>query len=1621
MKRVRGSAITWAVCILSLSVTATLWAADWPAYRHDSARSGVTTEQLKAPLHLQWIHASRHPCPAWPEPGKEMHRMPFDYGYQVAVANGLVYFGSSADDKVYALDAATGQERWSFFTGAPVRFAPVVSGDRVFVASDDGRLYCLSAAEGELLWKMRGGPRDDQLFGNERLISRWPLRSGVLVEDGTVYFAAGMWPSEGVYVYAVRAADGQIIWKNDSSGSIYMKLPHPGAEAIAGVAPQGDLLLSGDILLVPTGRSIPAAFDRRTGRFLYYRPAQDLRHGGTWVMVAQGLFFCESHPGGPDIDVRLGEAPPAPGDGLRVWDSRTGRARLTIGRKHRAVASDDTLYVSGNGSLTAYDLKALLGGAKREQCVRWETPCDRTYELILAGQAVLAAGRGKATMFGADKGEVLWTGEVDGQARGLAVAEGRLLVSTTTGQIVCFGPEQVANPPTVAAKVVTAPYPDDELTKACAARAERILKETGIEEGYCLDFGAGDGRLAYELARRSKLTIYGIEPDAQKVAAARRALDAAGLYGVRVTIAQGSLAKLPHPSYFANLIVSGQGFPTGLQDRSAQELYRVLRPCGGVAYLAAPPLGKGASAQELQRWLRDAEVPAAEISAAPGGVTKIVRGKLPGAGDWTHQYADGGRSFCSPDQRVRWPLRLLWFGKPGPARIVSRHLRTSAPVSVNGRLFITGENCVIAVDAYNGRELWSTDLPRVGIRGVSSIGGNLVADQDSVYLAMGGVCFRLDAATGVIKHMYRLPVRTERYSLDQPQEFRLKVDEKHSGTVTLRKTAAGLEVSLVTQDPKATNPHREDRPQDGDSWELFFDFRPSDRRGGLYGPGAFQTIVVPATVEQTSPSWKPGAGPKHPAFGLTGTMSDTGTQTTVRLSWDEIGKLAGKQPADFAFGVALNSTDDGKKRADKFYKFANRDGYRLTYGWASFVLDPRRAAQPAGDADLLAAEQAVGLTWGYLSWFDDLVFGSLGIGKESQYIFALDKETGELRWIHQVEEAVIHNAIAMGEGRIFYVDRTSAQSAARRKRRGEPVTQKCALVALDATTGQTAWKVEQDVGAPTELAFSRGLVLATGGGTMAAYAAQDGKKLWSRPARPQRPPVIVGNTIYGQPYAYDLQTGEQKMRTHPLTGAQVPWTFNRAYGCGGVSAAPTMLFFRSGTHGFYDLAGDSGIHNFAGVRPGCWINIIAASGLVLIPEADSACTCAYNYQTSVALVPTSRNEDWSVFSAVTGRGRASHLAVNLGAPGDRRDDKGAIWLGFPRPSFPAAVPVALVTEMPLDAGYYRHNSDDILITGTKRPWLYASGCAGLRSGTFHLVLHEPVVALPTPQPPKIDGVLDDPCWDGQEPLTLTDGKQNREPRMSCLLRQDANALYLAFRCEAAKQDGKPVPWTRNARGEDASVWGDDSWELFLTDRKRAFYVQLGVSASGARFDGRYDYRKRPNMDRKWNGTWTSAVSVGPEVWSSEVAVPWETLSALGLNKDQVRVNIRATNRTGIGPAEVQLRYPGARGFGRCEYFADVSFEKLPQAEVKPYTVRLHFAELEDVKPGQRVFDVKLQGRVVLKDLDVVKEAGGRNIALIKEVKGIEAGEVLKIELIPKAKQLTPLSVPIISALELLEE
>src|SRR5262245_59101628 len=114
-----------AVLLFTLLLAQLALASNWPAYRHDLPRSAISQDQLSAALNLQWVFTPLHPPkPAWPMPGEETPRMHTDRALHVIVAGDTAYFGSSTDHQLYALEAATGNVRWTFFTEGPVRFEP---------------------------------------------------------------------------------------------------------------------------------------------------------------------------------------------------------------------------------------------------------------------------------------------------------------------------------------------------------------------------------------------------------------------------------------------------------------------------------------------------------------------------------------------------------------------------------------------------------------------------------------------------------------------------------------------------------------------------------------------------------------------------------------------------------------------------------------------------------------------------------------------------------------------------------------------------------------------------------------------------------------------------------------------------------------------------------------------------------------------------------------------------------------------------------------------------------------------------------------------------------------------------------------------------------------------------------------------------------------------------------------------------------------------------------------------------------------------------------------------------------------------------------------------------------
>jgi len=599
--QLRTLVVSFTTLILS---TGSLYAGDWPMFRADAARSGYSPDPLPAKLELLWTFRSRtRPAPAWPDSS----RVTFDLAFQPIIIGDTVVFGSSCEDTVVAIDARSGRLLWTFFTSGPVRFAPAGWRDRIFAASDDGWLYAIKIDDGSLLWKHRGGPNDRMCLGNERMISRWPARGGPVVTDDIVYYAAGIWPSDGIYLHALNARTGRGVWTNDSSGQMYMPQPHPGANANSGVPPQGYLLATDERLFAPTGRSVPAAFRRADGKFEYYLLQQNGSIGGSRALVADrfvvnsGCFLARDTG---NLAARAGRgvfsALPdgilrSTGDALLAYrwadlekpDRKGKLVRYRGLNQYRRVILEDASAQARRDESIVEKLPALgnlywtqVRFREIDESVPKQTGLERTlsqsrpdvealggevgpflatvyerrHEVIGAAGEAVCGGPDVVRIVNLDDGRIRWSRDVEGDAVGLAAANGMLVASTTRGVVYCFGSSK--RPAISVSRGPIPPAGNNDVDYAQAA--EEILSKSGITTGICLDLGCGTGELALELVRRSELHVIGIDSDPDNVDKARRLLDDAGVYGSRVSIHRGDPRKTPYPRNVANLIVSSR-------------------------------------------------------------------------------------------------------------------------------------------------------------------------------------------------------------------------------------------------------------------------------------------------------------------------------------------------------------------------------------------------------------------------------------------------------------------------------------------------------------------------------------------------------------------------------------------------------------------------------------------------------------------------------------------------------------------------------------------------------------------------------------------------------------------------------------------------------------------------------------------------------------------------------------------------------------------------------------------------------------------------------------------------------------------------------------------------------
>jgi outer membrane protein assembly factor BamB len=415
------------------------------------------------------------------------------------------------------------------------------------------------------------------------------------------------------------------------------------------------------------------------------------------------------------------------------------------------------------------------------------------------------------------------------------------------------------------------------------------------------------------------------------------------------------------------------------------------------------------------------------------------------------------------------------------------------------------------------------------------------------------------------------------------------------------------------------------------------------------------------------------------------------------------------------------------------------DGIYVAHGQGCLKLDPA-SGETVSELTLPPTEgQNEPQAWGYLGIYGDLLIaGASPIvfdgeqpmgrmdnwdGTSSKQIVAMDRQSGEVKWALESEYGFRHNAICAGGGKVFCVDRLPDAVVAKVQRRGEEVKMEPRLTALDVRSGEVLWSTTENVFG-TWLSYSEehDLLLQAGRRSrdmlgdeperrMICYRGADGTVVWDRDDQYGGPPLLHGDTIITQGQAFGLLDGEPRTRRNPLTGTELPWQFQRMYGCNTAVASQHLLTFRSGAAGFFDLAGDGGTGNLGGFKSGCTSNLIVANGVLNAPDYTRTCTCSYQNQTSLAFVHMPEVEMWTFSTFEMGEEPIERIGINLGAPGDRREEDGTLWLELPGGGSPS--PEVSVRVEPEEVRWLRRHSS--AIEGEGLAWVGASGGEGLRS------------------------------------------------------------------------------------------------------------------------------------------------------------------------------------------------------------------------------------------------------------------------------------------------------------------
>ncbi|MHB1034364.1 MAG: outer membrane protein assembly factor BamB family protein [Pirellulales bacterium] len=342
----------------------------WPLVRGDSLATGVATGSLPEKLELLWTFPTKQGS----------------FESTPVIAGGVVYIGS-LDGNFFAVDLASGKEKWKFFSELGFNASAAVRDGVVFIGDSEGKFFALDAATGKQKWKAEA--------------------QAEINSSANFYRDCVLFGSQDATLYCLRAANGELVWKYTIGDQIRCSpTVVEGRAFVAGCDGQFHIV------------------DLAKGQELAAVPIESPT-GATPAVAGDSVYF--GTEGGAFFRVNWKEA--------KILWTYADQTRGQPIRSSAAVTPEAVIFGAQDKSVHAVDPKT--GHAV------WTFPTKGRVDSspVVVGRRVFF-GSADGRLYAVDRlnGKELWRYEAGGHFVGsAAVAAGRLVIGNDDGTVYCFG------------------------------------------------------------------------------------------------------------------------------------------------------------------------------------------------------------------------------------------------------------------------------------------------------------------------------------------------------------------------------------------------------------------------------------------------------------------------------------------------------------------------------------------------------------------------------------------------------------------------------------------------------------------------------------------------------------------------------------------------------------------------------------------------------------------------------------------------------------------------------------------------------------------------------------------------------------------------------------------------------------------------------------------------------------------------------------------------------------------------------------------------------------------------------------------------------------------------------